>query len=184
MQVNLTTSIMKPNRLAAILSVVLFSILMVLYVREFSIFSNTLEVKALALGSILVGAGIAGAVVWILRARFMPWEEHFPTAVLILIFSMVFAPLFGSLLNRGLGHDDHQSFEFVAETAYFASGYGVLRGEKLKPTGWKLVVREGGQEWKLKNKTQAYFPITKPGEQVLLPLRRGFFGVRVVEIEL
>lgn len=174
---------MKPNRKLAIVAAILFSILMVLYVREFAVFSNTLEVKGLALGSMLVGAILAAGAVWIWRAHFMPWEEHFPTAVLILIFSMVFAPLFGSLINRALGSDDMQSFEFVSETAYFASGYGVLKGEKLSPTGWKLTLREDEHEWRLKYKSQAYYPITKPGEQILLPVRRGIFGVRVVELK-
>ncbi len=156
---------------------------MLLYVREFSVFSNTLEVKRLALMSMLVGAVIAAGAIWFWRERFMPWQEQMPSVVFILIFSMVFAPLFGSLLNRGLGRDATQSFEFVSETAYFATGYGVLQGEKLKPTGWKLVLREAGQEWHLKNKSQAYYPLTKPGEEVLLPVRRGIFGVRVVELK-
>jgi len=113
----------------------------------------------------------------------MPWEEHFPTAVMILIFCLVFAPLFGSLLNRGLGHETVQSFNFVSETAYFASGYGVLKGEKLKPTGWKLLLRERDHEWRLSYKNQAYFPLTKSGEQINLPMIQGFLGVRVATLK-
>jgi hypothetical protein len=171
------------NRPIAILAAVILSILMFLYVREFSAFSNTLEVKSLVLISMLVGAVFAAVGVWLNKARFMPWEEYFPSAVFILIFAMLFAPLFGSLLNRGFGSDETTSFEFVSETAYFASGYGVLKGEKLSPTGWKLVLREAGKEWRLSYKGQAYFPLTKPGEQVLIPVRQGLFGVRVVELE-
>jgi hypothetical protein len=171
---------MKPNRPLAIAAALILSILMWLYIREFSVFSNTLEIKRLVLVSLLAGTILAVGMVWFWRSRFMPWEEHFPTAVLILIFCLVFAPLLGSLLNRGLGSSEIQSFDFVSETAYFASGYGVLKGEKLKPTGWKLQLREGGQEWRLSYKTQAYFPLTKPGEQVILPVIRGFWDVRVV----
>ncbi|MFN0035993.1 MAG: hypothetical protein ACKVUS_13100 [Saprospiraceae bacterium] len=68
----------------------------------------------------------------------------------------------------------------MAETAYFASGYGILKGEKLKPTGWRLTVRQGRRERRLKYKSQAYYPLTKPGEEILLPVRRGIFGARVV----
>jgi hypothetical protein len=174
---------MKANRPLAVLVTIIFSIMMLLYVREFSVFSNTLEIKRLVLISML-GAGVmtVGAV-WFWRSWFMPWEDHFPTAVMILIFSLVFAPLFGSLLNRGLGHDETQSFDFISETAYFATGYGVLKGEKLNPTGWKLRIREGEMDWRLSYKSQAYFPITKPGEKILLPLRQGIFGVRVVSLK-
>ena len=151
--------------------------------REFPVFSNTLEVKRLVLISMLAAVVLAAAAVWLNRSRFMPWEEHFPTAVMILIFCLVFAPLFGSLLNRGLGHTENQTFDFVSETAYFAFGYGVLKGEKLKPRGWKLLLREGEQEWRLSYKGQAYFPLTKPGEQINLSIKRGFLGVRVVSLK-
>jgi hypothetical protein len=174
---------MKANRPLAIVAALIFSIFMFLYVREFSVFSKTLEVKRLVLISMLAGAVLAVGAVWLNRSRFMPWEEHFPTAVMILIFCLVFAPLFGSLLNRGLGHETVQSFNFVSETAYFASGYGVLKGEKLKPTGWKLLLRERDHEWRLSYKNQAYFPLTKSGEQINLPMIQGFLGVRVATLK-
>ena len=174
---------MKPNRPLAIAAALLLSILMWLYMREFSVFSKTLEIKRLVLISLLGGTLLAVGIVWLWRSRFMPWEEHFPTAVMILIFSLVFSPLFGSLLNRGLGHEETQSFGFIAETAYYSTGYGVLKGEKLKPTGWKLLLLEGNQEWRLSYKGPACFPLTKPGEQIILPVKQGFLGVRVVSLK-
>lgn len=169
--------------ITALIAVVLFSVLMWLYVREFTVLSKTLELKSLVIGSMLVGVGIAGLLLWRWRERFRPLNVHFPGVVLILVFSIVFAPFFGSLLNRTLGSRKMQSFEFVSETAYYASGYGILKGEKLKPTGWKLTVREGRQLRRLKYKSQAYYPNTKPGEPVLLPVCEGLFGARVVELK-
>jgi len=170
------------NRPIAILAAIILSILMLLYVLEFSVFSRMLEVKGLVLISMLVGAVLAAVGVWLNRARFMPWGEYFPSAVFILIFALLFAPLFGSLLNRGFGKDETASFEFVSETAYFASGYGILKGEKLSPTGWRLQVREGSVERRIKYKSQAYFPLTKPGEMIYLPIRSGIFGARIVKL--
>lgn len=167
-------------RSQALVAVLIFALLIGLYVREFSVFSNTLEAKSLMLGSMLAGALITGGILWRFRDRFTPWERHFPGVIFIMVFGVLFSPLFGSLLNRGLGTSTAQSFTFVGETAYYASGYGILKGEKLRPTGWRLVVREGAHEHHLRYKTQAYFPLTKPGEQVLLPVRKGLFGVRVV----
>lgn len=173
---------MTSPRVLSLLAVLVFSLLIWLYVREFAVLSNTLEVKGLVIGSMLVGGLISAGLIWRWRNRFTPWERHFPEVVLMLVFSVLFAPLFGSLLNRGLGKSTTQSFDFVAETAYFASGYGILKGEKLTPTGWRLTVREGKKERRLKYKKQAYFPLTKPGDKILLPIRRGVFGVRVVEL--
>lgn len=169
-------------RLLSFFAVVLFSLLVWLYVREFAVLSNTLEVKALVIGSMLMMAMLVGGLLWRWRDRFTPLDRHFPEIALILVFSVLFAPLFGSLLNRSLGKNETKSFVFVAETAYFASGYGILKGEKLQPTGWRLTVREEGRERRLKYKSQSYFPLTKPGEKVLLPLRHGIFGARVIQL--
>lgn len=169
-------------RTTALLAVVFFGLLVWLYVRAFAVFSRTMSPRWLVLGSMLVGAALAGGVVWRWRARFMPWERHFPEVILLSVFCVLFAPLFGSLFNRGLGKNDFQSFEFVSETAYFASGYGILKGEKLKPTGWRLAVRENGRLHRFSYKTQAAYPLTKTGETVLIPVRRGLFGITVLEL--
>ena len=63
---------------------------------------------------------------------------------------------------------------------YFASGYGVLKDEKIQPTGYYLLVRQNGQMHRFKYKKQAYYPLTKPGEVIMLPVQRGIFGPRVV----
>lgn len=173
---------MASPRNTATSAVALLALLMWLYVREFAVLSNTLEVTGLVLGSMLVFVALTGGALWYWRDRFRPLERHFPEVVLILVFSVLFAPLFGSLLNRSWGKNETQSFDFIAETAYFASGYGILKGEKLSPTGWRLTVREGNRERRLKYKNQAYYPLTKPGEKILLPVRRGIFGVRIIQL--
>lgn len=173
---------MASPRNSAVSAVALLALLMWLYVREFAVLSNTLEVKWVVIGSMLVVGSILGVVLWYWRDRFIALERHFPEVVMLVVFTVLFAPLFGSLLNRSLGEDETQSFEFISETAYFASGYGFLKGEKLSPTGWRLTVREGRVERRIKYKSQAYFPLTKPGETVSLPVRRGIFGARVVNL--
>ena len=170
-------------RTLAFIAVLIFGCLVWLYVREFAVLSNTIEVKNLVIGSMAVMAVLVAGLLWRWRSRFTPWNRHVPEFLLISVFSLLFAPLFGSLLNRGLGTDQTQSFDFISETAYFASGYGVLKGEKLRPTGWRLTVRESGVERRFKYKKQAYFPLTKPNEKVLLPMRKGVFGVSVMQLK-
>ncbi len=173
---------MRSPRILSLLAVLVFSLLVWLYVREFAVLSNTLEVKTLAIGSMLIGGLLVGGLIWYKRDRFTPWDRHFPEVLLILVFSILFAPLFGSLLNRSLGSNQEESVDFVAETAYFASGYGILKGEKLKPTGWRLTVRENGHVRHFKYKSQAYFPLTKTGDPILLPIWQGLFGIRVMQL--
>lgn len=171
------------TRLFALLAVLAFFGLVWLYAREFSVLYNTIGAKTLVGAAMLAGFVIAGSALWRWRQRFTPWERHMPEVLFILLFCVLIAPLFVSLLNRSLGSTENQSFEFVSESPYLASNYGVLKGEKIKPTGYYLTVTEDGKAFKFKYSSQPYYPITKPGESVLLPVRKGLFGFRVILLE-
>jgi hypothetical protein len=86
----------------------------------------------------------------------------------------------GSWLNRGLGSTGYQTFQFVSEKAFVASGYGFLRGEMVKVSGYHLTVTEQGRVHKFKYKKQAYYPLTRQGEEISLPVIHGLFGSRVI----
>ncbi len=169
--------------LTAIAGTAVFVGLLWLYVREFPVFSNTIGLRPLLVGSITVAALGAGALLYALRERFSPWRRHVPETALIVSGFLLFAPLFGSLFNRLAGRPAYEPFTFVAEIPYLASRYGVLKGEHIQPTGYHLTVRsESGQTHRFRYRQQAYYPITKPGESILLPVRKGLFGVRVVTL--
>lgn len=173
----------KPARVvypSAVAAVAALFLLIWLYVREYAVFSNTIGVGRLVAVACIVGAILAGGLIYALRRRLTPWNRHWPEVFLLLFAGVLFAPLFGSLLNRAGGRTENQSFEFLAETPYLASRYGLLKGEAVQPTGYRLDVREQGQLRSFRYRTQAYFPNTKAGDPVLLPVRRGLFGVRVM----
>lgn len=168
----------------ALASVLLFFGLMYVYTREFAVLSNTIRVSRLIIGSMIVMALLGGGLIWRFRERFTPWSRHVTEITLVLVFSILFAPLFGSLLNRALGSTEFQSFTFLAETPYFASGYGFMKNTSIQPTGYFLEVQDrSGQRLRLRYKKQAYYPITKPGDPILLPVRRGLFGTRVIVLQ-
>ncbi|HLP95751.1 MAG TPA: hypothetical protein VK168_17025 [Saprospiraceae bacterium] len=172
-----------PQRLLAAVLVILFGCIVFLYVREFRYLSSTIGVKWLVAGSMLVVAVLTSAGLWRWRDRFTPLDRHLPEVLLISVFSVLFAPLWGSLINRALGKETHRSFIFESETAYYASGYGILKGEKLKPTGWKLRVNDGGVSRLFTYKSQSYYPLSKPGDVILLPITKGLFGFEVIELK-
>lgn len=170
-------------RFSAFLLVAVVIGLIALYVREFAVFARTLEVRGLVVGS-MIGAGVLiGLGVYALRHRLQPWERHGTELALVAVFGVLFAPLLGSLLNRAAGPVAYQTFQFVSEAPYMTAGYGVLKGEKIQPTGYRLRVLEGGRLFRLRYKKQAYFPLSRPGDTISLPLRTGLFGVRVAELE-
>lgn len=166
----------------ALLAVAALFGLVWLYVREFAVLYNTIGAARLVAGSMVLAAVLIGFVLWRWRERFTPWERHLPETIFLVVFGLLFAPLFGSLLNRALGSDTHQSFEFVSEVPFLASNYGVLKGEEPRPSGYYLTVKEAGQYIEFKYKKQAYYPLTKPGEMILLPVRKGVFGFRVITL--
>lgn len=167
-------------KILAFAGVGMFFLLSWLYVREFQVFSNTDGLKKLILMAFTAGFIIAGGIFVLLRKRLAPVEKHMPEIFLLFIFVPLLSPLAFSLLNRAGGNKLKQSFEFVAETPYLASAGGLLKNEKIKPTGWHLYVRENQQVLHFKYKSQAYFPITEPGEDILLPIQEGLLGFRVM----
>jgi hypothetical protein len=168
----------------ALVGVGLFVGLIGLYVLELRYLFNTIEFRRLLLLSWLLMAFVLGGVLWRYRARFMPWGRHFPLLAIIVVPSMLFAPLFGSLLNRVVARSEYQTFQFINERAFVTSGYGFIEGQEIKPSEWRLWVQEGAKTHQFKYKSQAYFPISQPGETIQLPVRRGLLtGIRVVTLK-
>jgi len=171
------------ERLLALAAVLLFFVLVWLYTREFKVFTNTIGAGRFVLGAMIAGATVAASVLYVLRKRLTPWENHLPETFTIAVFAVLFAPLFAGLLNRAGSVREYRKFVFVSEMPYLSSGYGLLKGEKIKPSGYRLTVQEGERVYRFQYKKQEYFPLTKPGEVVELPVRKGLLGVRVVELE-
>ncbi|MBL7781901.1 MAG: hypothetical protein JNM22_11840, partial [Saprospiraceae bacterium] len=87
-------------KLYAAFVVLAFFLLIALYANEYKYLSNTIGVQALVGGSVLLGLAAAGAGLWLGRQRFTPWNRHRLEVLVIVVFSLLFSPLFGSLLNR------------------------------------------------------------------------------------
>ncbi len=171
-----------PRLFSLLLSLLFFALIWV-YVKEFPVLSNTMDVKTLLAGALITGLLIAVLIIALSFKKLAPLGRHIPELLFIGSVSLIFSPLFASLINRYPGTDELQSFEFVSETPFIASQYGVLKGEKPKPTGYRLKVRYEGREVTFKYKSQAYFPLTKPGEKILVPVRKGAFGFSVVMLK-
>ena len=170
-------------RLLAIAAVLLLFTLIWLYTQEFRVFTNSIGVRNLVLGAFLVGALVAATILYALRKHLTPWENHLPETFFIAVFCVLFAPLFASLTNRAGGSIENQSFVFVSEMPYLATSYGILRGQPLKATGIRLTVKKDDRTYRFQYKSQEYFPLSKPGDRVLLPVRKGLLGVGVVELK-
>lgn len=157
--------------------------LIFLYTLEFDVFSNTMGVKSLLIGSeIIAMAGVCGFL-YLKRDRFFPWEKHYPEIIAILLCALFFAPLVGSRINRLVTWPENQSFEFLSESPFIATGYGFMRNESKTPTGYFLKVKKNGQIYRFRTKLHPYFPLSQPGDSVILPLKKGLLGFRYLTLE-
>ncbi len=173
---------LKPKLLAFSYVILMFGMIF-LYVKEFPFLGNTLGIKKLVGFAFLAAAILAGLGFLIFRKRLSPISNHGPELVFTIFPILFFAPLVASKINRIGQTIENQEFAFVSETSFFASGYGILKGEEIKPTGFRLTIREKNGDLKtFKYKTQAYFPITKSGETILLPVRKGVFGFGIMDL--
>jgi hypothetical protein len=166
----------------AIVGVLVFVALIALYVLELRYFFNSVEISRLLFASELGMAALLGGLFWRFRDRWTPIQRHLPGLALIAITALIFAPLLGSWLNRLPARSEYQTFQFVAERAWFKSGYGLLKDESIQPNEYHLWVMEDANMRQFKYKQQPYFPMTQPGQDIQLPMRKGLLGVRVMEL--
>jgi hypothetical protein len=171
------------DKLIAIAAVAIFFSLIWLYVREFPVLGNTMYARILLIMAFFCGLLTAAGLLLIFRKRFTPPGRHVPEIMTITALCILFMPLLFSRVNRAGGSIGHEPFEMVSETPYLAAAYGIIKGEKIKPTGYRLRVLRDNRLYAFQYKSQAYFPLTKPGETILLPIRHGLLGFPVLELK-
>jgi len=171
------------TKFLAFLAVLALFVVVWMYTREFHVLSNTIEGKRLVWGALAFGAVLSVSLIYFFRQRFQPWEKHRPEVFMLFFALTLIMPLLASLLNRAGATEHHRSFVFLSEQPFTEAGYGVLKGEVLKPSGYFLLVKdEGGVAHRFRYRQQAYYPMTRAGETVLLPLQKGLLGFEYLEL--
>ncbi|MEZ4892241.1 MAG: hypothetical protein R2778_04410 [Saprospiraceae bacterium] len=162
-----------PYRTAALLTIAFF-VLIYLYVQEFPILSNTVGGKYLVIASMVVGLLLSLMFIFYNKTRFQPYDHHRPDITFIIVCSMFFAPLLGSWLNRSLGTTTDQSFKFISEKPFYASGYGVIKGEKMKVSGYHLLVKGKTGNIVSSTKNKHTSRLQNLARKFYFPLEKGF----------
>lgn len=156
----------------------------VLYVFEFRQFDLILEMKRLLLYALVVGLVIG---IWVSRKLSAGEQEAFERMriyMITVLVVLIFSPLYISLLNRWLDfrEPEYREASFEKADAYISENYGVLKGEDPEIAGYKLTLVLDQEVLQLKAK-QNPFPNNKTGDKVLLPIKRGLFGISYVSFE-
>ncbi len=157
------------------LIVAVFIGLIILYVREFPYFSNTLHV-----GSLVRRAILAAAVLGLLSLT-----AGYATGTLdkadrrlhafLLLAAMAFAPLVASFTNRmGAARRPYSvTFDYIGQKAKYIALFGARKGQPAD-TYW-LYVRREGRDYMFRTRGTA--PMSaRTGSRVRLLFRRGLWG--------
>ena len=159
----------------------------VLYALEIKYFNNTFEIGQLAKRAILVGAVLGGLAcgVMIRRNPEMELLLKFQLSTGILILAMLLMPLVASLTNRLLSFKSFQEVpvEVVKIEGFYSSRFGFEEGVMPEPDGYHIFFLHNGVLQRLKHKTNP-FPTAKEGDQVNLPMKKGFWGYEYVLFDL
>ncbi len=155
--------------------------LIVLYVFEFEWLNRTFHSGRLVFIFLLLGAIVGYFLSKKFRKTGKDWIEKLQLTLLIAVPLTLFAPLLGSLSNRLLSFRAAHSIlvEFVEEKPYFASIFGVLQDEKVKPTGYRSFFYKDQQLIRLQSKTPL-FERAVQGDTVQLQLKKGLWGFEFV----
>ncbi len=171
----------KKGYAAVALAFVLIIGSIVLYVFEFRRFDMILQVKKLLLFALFVGLIIGYFIGRRLSAGEEEAFEKMRIYMIVIVLTLVFTPLYLSLINRWLDFSDTEYKEayFEKADAYISEKYGVLKGEDVKIAGYKLILIMDQEVLQFKAK-QNPFPNNKKGDKVLLPIKKGLLGVQYI----
>lgn len=149
----------------------------ILYVIEFDHFNLMINARQMIIPAVLT-FGFAG----LLAAYFIqrPYSDLVAKTRIIaagLLFGILIAPFFMSVTNRMLSFSEpnYVNVEFASLVPFYSSRLGTMKNETLEPTGFYLFFYYNNELIRVTLKEELPF-IPEEGDQMLLPLHRGFWG--------
>ncbi|MEO1261960.1 MAG: hypothetical protein AAFZ15_24365 [Bacteroidota bacterium] len=171
-------------KIAAWLLVVFLVFLITCYVHEFDYIGNTIQYRSLIWKS-LAGAFVFGNLLgWYFHKRGEEQVDRIRIWSAALLLPLFFAPWLGSFTNRVfIGKSiNYQTMEFLEERPFAASAYGFLKDEEIKEDGCYLFVFYKRNIHRLKRPSCEFYEKSN-GDQITLPVMKGFWGYEFIPIE-
>ena len=168
-------------RITALLIVLLAIGLIALYVLEFSWFDRTIGMRSLGLYAMAFGAIAGTGLGWRFSKQSRNTVETVQLYVFFIVLCTLFSPFFASLSNRLLSPaaPRPKQVEFFEEQAFLSDRYGLIKGEKAKPSGYYTFFYYRGRLRRVKSR-EPLLPGRKRGETVTLYMKPGLWGFEVV----
>jgi hypothetical protein len=152
----------------------------VLYVLEFQWFQNYFGAKRLVMGALAAGLVLGLAIGFLFRKKADEQGEKMQLWATCITLPLLLMPLLASLTNRLFAQQSRLTpVEFWEEKAYTMNRYGQLKDQRPDTSGYYVFVVMDGEMIRLES-DEPVFPTAQKGDTVLLPVRKGLFGVAFV----
>lgn len=166
-----------------VLSLVLITLLVILYALEIPYFSRVFEIESLIFRGIIVGLIFGGLIGYRLTKSVKDSLDKVKIYLLMVFIGMLVLPIFFMLTNRLLSPYESQveQVEFI-EMKPFAQ-YGITQTDLQKgvqPTGFYVFFVRNGQIERTRIDTSMYLD-NQRGDQIDLSIYKGLWGYDVIE---
>lgn len=163
---------------------VLFLLFILLYVLEFKYFNLALGIKPLVFGSLIVGFLIGVGLGFLFSKSAEDLTDRVQVYAFFILLCTIFMPLFGSLSNRLLSFQKAQpeQVEFVEQSPFYASRLGVIKGEKIQPTGYNNFFYRNNKLYRVKTSERLFSENLEKGDSIDIPIKKGLWGIAWVQL--
>lgn len=169
------------TRLSIFISVVAIFLVIVLYVLEFQWFQNSFDTKKLVVGSLLMGLAIGGFIGFAMQKYGRDWVDKAQIWMVCLVVPLLLMPLIGSITNRVFANQAQETkVVFWGEKAFITSRFGKLEAMSADTTGFYIFIVKDGAIQRL-SWPASKFPNAQRGDTIELPVRKGLFGIELVD---
>lgn len=150
----------------------------ILYVFEFRQFEQLLNTRLFLIITASIGALIGIGLSWKFQSNGSDLTDKVQIYVFFILICAIFTPLWASITNRVLafGAERIEKVEFWEQNAYYSSRGGLIKGEKLKPTGYYTFLLRDSELIRLETKNLIYLGKQR-GDSVDLTIKKGFLGM-------
>ncbi len=153
----------------------------VLYVLEFQWFQNYFRAKRLVMGALAAGLVSGLTIGFLFRKKADEQVEKMQLWAACITLPLLLMPLLASLTNRLFAQQPKPTpVEFWEEKAFTMNRYGQLKGQRPDTSGYYIFVVKEGEMVRLESDEPVFLTAQK-GDTVLLPVRKGLFGVAFVD---
>ena len=153
------------------------------YVHEVPYFSNTFDILYLFCRAAFLGALVGALIGWFVSKKMTDSSDRVPVFMLCLVVCLVVFPLKAIFINHYFAKKDPLSIKviFEKEEPLRTSRFGIVRNSVVTADAFYVHFTKDGNSERIRSKTQSFRTVER-GEEIELPIKKGFLGFEFVDI--